>query len=320
MWLPIGLLYLQDDLVGRLLLLWLIEDVDAPSRLVRRVGNIVPSPSLVLIRELGNRLDVFVVQLDLLEVLSNARRSNRLGNDRVAADLRPCQDDLRGCGALLLRNCFDLRAVDEQWDVEEVVAKGGVGGDVDVLLLGVSDELLAGEDGVTLDLVDGGHEASLLNQSLQGFVCEVGDAHRADFALWQLVHGLPCLAVRDGVVDVNLIRIRCHGEQIRVRVLSRPEVDRPVNEVQVEILQLKFSESVIESCLYSGRIMLRVPQFSRDEDVLTLQTWDVLVCALDALRNFLLVLVAVIGGISRQLVFSGVLVGYGHSFLSFHLH
>ena len=85
---------------------------------------------------------------------------------------------------------------------------------MDVLLLGVSDELLAGEDGVTLDLVDGGHEASLLNQSLQGFVCEVGDAHRADFALWQLVHGLPCLAVRDGVVDVNLIGVRTHGKEI----------------------------------------------------------------------------------------------------------
>ena len=44
-----GSIYLQDDLVGCLLLLWLIEDVDAPPGLVGRVWNIVPSPALVFI-------------------------------------------------------------------------------------------------------------------------------------------------------------------------------------------------------------------------------------------------------------------------------
>jgi hypothetical protein len=49
LWLPSGFIYLQDDLVGRLLLLRLIEDVNAPPRLVRGVRNIVPPPALVFI-------------------------------------------------------------------------------------------------------------------------------------------------------------------------------------------------------------------------------------------------------------------------------
>jgi hypothetical protein len=86
-----------------------------------------------------------------------------------------------------------------------------------------------------------------------------------------------------------------------VWVLSRPEVDRPVNEIQVEVLEVKLGESVIEGGLYSSRIVLGVPKLSGDEDVLTFETWNVLVCALDALCDFFLVLIAVIGGISRQL-------------------
>jgi hypothetical protein len=49
MWLPVGFVYLQDDLVGRLLLLRLIEDVNAPPRLIRGVRHIVPPPALVFI-------------------------------------------------------------------------------------------------------------------------------------------------------------------------------------------------------------------------------------------------------------------------------
>jgi hypothetical protein len=160
--------------------------------------------------------------------------------------------------------------VNEEWDVEEVVTEGRVGGDVDVLLLGVGDELLAREDGVTLDLVDGRDEAGLFNQSLQVLVCEVGDTNGANFALRQLVHGLPCLAVRNRVVNVDLIGVRCHGEKIRVRVLSRSEVDGPVDEIQIEVLKLKLGKSIIEGFLDLGRIVLGVPQLSSDEDVLTL--------------------------------------------------
>jgi len=55
-----------------------------------------------------------------------------------------------------------------------------------------------------------------------------------------------------------------------VRALSRSEVNRPVDEVQVEVLELKLGESVIESLLYLLGIVLSVPQLSSDEDVLAL--------------------------------------------------
>lgn len=42
-----------------------------------------------------------------------------------------------------------------------------VGGDVDVLLLGVGDELLAGKERVTLDLVDSGGDARGLDDSFE---------------------------------------------------------------------------------------------------------------------------------------------------------
>lgn len=227
---------LEDDLVGRFLLLRLIEDVDAPARLVRGVRHIVPPATLVLVRKLLNRSNLLLAELNLLEVLRNPRRCDRLRDDRVSTDLAPGKDDLSGCDTLLLGNSLDLRACDEERDVEEVVAEGGVGGDVNVLLLGVGDELLAGENRVTLDLVDGRDEAGLLNQRLEILVCEVGNTNGADLALGELVDSLPCLAVGDRVVDVNLVGVGSGREQIRVRVLSRAEVDRPVDEVEVEVV------------------------------------------------------------------------------------
>lgn len=44
---------------------------------------------------------------------------------------------------------------------------------MDVLLLGVGDELLARKNGVTLDLVNSRNEVSLLNQSFEVLVCKV---------------------------------------------------------------------------------------------------------------------------------------------------
>jgi len=152
-----------DDPVGRIALLRLIENIDAPSWLVRRVWDIVPPAPLMLIRELLNSSDVFLGEFNLLEVLGDPGWRHRLGNDGVTADLTPSQDDLRWASPLLFCNGFDFGACDEKWDVEEVVAECGVGRDVDVLLLGILDELLAGKDGVALDLIDRRYETGFLD-------------------------------------------------------------------------------------------------------------------------------------------------------------
>jgi len=77
-----------------------------------------------------------------------------------------------------------------------------------------------------------------------------------------------------------------------VRVLSWSEVDGPVDKVEVEILELKLGKGIIEGSLDGGRVVLRVPELGCDEDVLTLEAWDVLEGTLDAVRDLLLVLVA----------------------------
>lgn len=134
----------DNDLIGRIALLRLVENIDAPSWLVRCVWDIVPPATLMFIREFLNSSDIFLRELDLLEVLCDPGWRHRLGNDGVTTDLAPSQDHLRWGSSLLFRDGFDFGACDEQWDVEEVVAECGVGGNVDVLLFSVLDEFLAG--------------------------------------------------------------------------------------------------------------------------------------------------------------------------------
>jgi hypothetical protein len=81
-----------------------------------------------------------------------------------------------------------------------------------------------------------------------------------------------------------------------VWVLARAEVDRPMNEVKIQVFQLKLGKSIIKGSLDMSRIVLCVPQLGCDEDVFTLETRNVLVSTLDALCDFLLVLVTTIGG------------------------
>lgn len=133
-------------------------------------GDVEP---LRLLAELVHGLHGLVVELDLLEVLADARRRDRLGDDAVAAELRPGQHDLgardrlaRGLGKAL-GDGLRLGHADQQRQAEAVVAEGRVGGDVDALLRGVLDELGLGVARVALDLVDSGDDARLLDQVLE---------------------------------------------------------------------------------------------------------------------------------------------------------
>lgn len=96
-----------------------------------------------------------------------------------------------------------------------------------------------------------------------------------------------------------------------MRVLARPEVDGPVNEVEVEILELELGEGVIEGGLDVGRVVLRVPELGGDEDVLALEARDICKGALDTLGDLLLVLVSGWWKIC-QLAFFHSVAGFGH--------
>lgn len=187
-------------------------------RFLTSPGDVV---ALGRLANLVNGLDGLVIELDLLEVGADARKGDRLGDDaatagRGAADLGPGEDDLGGGDLVALGlgeavgDVLDLGGVDEEGQAEAVVAEGRVGGDVDVLGVAVGDEILLGQLGVALDLVDGGDDISVLDDGLdlpkvsekgylvrrsgsRGFPyllsCEVGDTDGPDLGLGQLRHG-----------------------------------------------------------------------------------------------------------------------------------
>lgn len=77
-----------------------------------------------------------------------------------------------------------------------------------------------------------------------------------------------------------------------MRVLSRAKVDRPVDEIEIEIIELKLGKSIVESSFDVLRVVLGVPELRCYEDVLTLEAGNVLEGTLDAFSNLLLILVA----------------------------
>lgn len=264
-------------------------------KLTSCVRHVISPPSLVLLTHLFDSSNIFRAQLNLLEILPDPGRRHALGDDGVAANLAPSQNDLCRGSADLIGNRLDLGAGDEQRDIEEVVAKGRVGGNMDILLLCKSDELLGAENRVTLDLVDGGDDAGLLDEGLEVLDGEVGDADGADLGLGQLSDGLPGLNVGYGGVDVDFV---CGGEweEVRVGVLAGAKRDWPVDKVEVEVVELELGEGVVESGFDVFGVVLRIPQLGGDEDILTLEARNLGERLLDALGNFLLVLVAVVGG------------------------
>lgn len=94
-------------------------------------------------------------QLKVLKVLGDARRRHRLGQHDGAALNGPLDEHLRGGFAEGFRDGDDGGVVDRLGEVVDVVARGGVGGDEDVSLLGPFEEVGLLEEGVGLNLVDG---------------------------------------------------------------------------------------------------------------------------------------------------------------------
>lgn len=128
--------------------------------------------SLVLANLLDSR-NGLVVELNLLEVGLDAGGSDGLGDDTVATDLGPGENDLGtsdGLAKLLgeaLGRGDDVGVGDEEGLANAVVSKGRVGSDVDVLLLAVLDMLFLLEAGVSLDLVDGGNNTGVGDDGIE---------------------------------------------------------------------------------------------------------------------------------------------------------
>jgi hypothetical protein len=108
---------------GRLLSL-ITKDVDVPSRLVcstfvvstasftkqenELTGDVRNVVAALLLADLFNLFDVVLGKVDLLEVLSNSLRSDRLGDDTVTADLGPGEAVKVNVSTALLFECERL--------------------------------------------------------------------------------------------------------------------------------------------------------------------------------------------------------------------
>jgi hypothetical protein len=232
----------------------------------------------------------------------------------VAADLGPGEDHLGGGDGLAEASGgfggdgLDVVVGDEEGDVELVVAEGlkllvgnfkqkvkggayGVSGDVDALLGGVLDQLRALENRVTLNLVGSGDNASGVDDGLEVLDGVVGDTNGAGLGLGQLDHGLPGVDDGDVVLDLDVTVGESAGGVGGEVVVAGGEGDGPVDEVQVEVVELQLSKAIVESLLNDGGVVLGVPELGCDEDVLALEAGDVLVGTLDALGDLALVLV-----------------------------
>ena len=95
-----------------------------------RTSNVRNVVAPAVLAQSADLLHLLGGKLDLLEVIADARRGDRLGDDTVATNLRPGEDDVGGsdvlAGALRdsLGNLLDLRAGNEEGDVEHVVTEG----------------------------------------------------------------------------------------------------------------------------------------------------------------------------------------------------
>jgi hypothetical protein len=77
-----------------------------------------------------------------------------------------------------------------------------------------------------------------------------------------------------------------------VRVLSRAKVDRPMDEIEIEIVKLELSKSIIESSFDMLRVVLGVPELRCDKNILTLEAGNVLEGTFDTFGYLFLILVA----------------------------
>lgn len=148
---------------------------------------------------LGDSVDsgeVFVAELNALKVGLNTRGVGALGENNVAAAQTPGNEDLgEGVTALLGDLVQSLVVTDPLTGGGDLVlrAQGRVGNGQNVLGEAVLDQLLVGEEGVNLDLVDVRRHLGELGHLLEAGDGPVGDTNGLGLALLiNLLHGAPC--------------------------------------------------------------------------------------------------------------------------------
>lgn len=156
----------------------------------------VDESEMTTLGDVVDRLIIGIRQLNALEVGLDTSRIRALGQHNVAAAQTPGNQHL-GQGVAALFGDFV-----QGWVLADALAGGGdlvlgaqwrVGLGQDIVLEAVLDELLVGEEGVNLDLVDVRLDLRELEQLLKPFDGPVRDTNRLGLAvLVELLHCPPC--------------------------------------------------------------------------------------------------------------------------------
>jgi len=162
---------------------------------------------------LGDGVDSLVVlirQINALEVGLYTGRVTTLGQHDVATAQTPCDEDLGESIAALLSNVVEgLVLADTLASGGDLVlrAEGRVGGGQDVVVEAVLHQLIVGEEGVDLDLVDLRLHLGELEELLEVGDVPVRDTNGAGLAVFvDLLHCAPGgLGVLGQVVEDNVL-------------------------------------------------------------------------------------------------------------------
>lgn len=203
---------------------------------------------------------------------------------------RPVDQDLRRLLVELLGNVNDLGLVDDSGLASGVVTERRVSSDDNVLLLAlkseesddnesekrgqkdrltVLEELGLDQAGVTLNLVHGGNDTSLLDELLQKLNVKVGNTDGFDFLC---LLGDPDQLL-PGVYDARSIPVNGNLAVLSLReeVAPRSKRHRPVNEVDIKVVGAELLEGGVKVGLNLLGSVRVVPELGDKEEVLS---WD----------------------------------------------
>ena len=144
------------------------------------------------------------------------------------------------------------------------VAERGEGEKNDAVVFAILQEFSFGEIGVRFDLNDGGPDAGGLVERLEFVERDVGEADGAAFAVVdESFEGTPSVEESGfGIVDDVAVFVA------RVLVVAGLEGEGRVDEVEVEVGELKAGEAGFEGGFDAVGTVIGVPEFCGDEDVL----------------------------------------------------
>lgn len=157
-----------------------------------------------------------------------------------------------------------------EWDVG-ACAERGEGGDMDPGFLAIAKEFRLGQIGVHFDLEDFGSAAAVADEVSEEADAKVADANMFDEAFGSEVeHGFPGFEEGNvggfhfGVGGIGLVEPTGRVARFHVDVA---EGDGEVDEIEIEMIELKIAEGPFEGGSDMFGAVVGVPQLASDPEV-----------------------------------------------------